>query len=115
MARTLADPAKTALVLVNLPEELPTTETLETIDWVTENGVVSAPTVLANRVLDELKVKVPETGVAAEIATLHTSLWAEQQKWLERLPPDAILPYMFGTFTPTEVAAHVSDALEVLR
>lgn len=114
MARTLADPAKTSLVLVNLPEELPTTETLETIDWVAESEVVSNPTVITNRVLDQLKVKVPETGVAADMATLHTSLWIEQQKWLERLPPDLILPYMFGTFTPTEVAAHVSDELEAL-
>ena len=49
------------------------------------------------------------------MAALHTSLWAEQQKWLERLPPDLTLPYMFGLFTPTEVAAHVSDELEALR
>lgn len=115
MAETLADPDRTQLVLVNLPEELPTTETLEMIDWVANTEVVAAPTVIANRVLDELTVKVPAAGVAAEMATLHTSLWAEQQKWLGRLPPDLTLPYMFGLFTPTEVAAHVSDELEALK
>lgn len=115
MADTLADPARTALVLVNLPEELPTTETLEMIDWVSKTETVGKPTVIANRVLDELKVKVPASGIATEMAALHSSLWAEQQKWLERLPPDLILPYMFGLFTPTEVAAHVSDELEALK
>jgi anion-transporting ArsA/GET3 family ATPase len=115
MADTLADPARTGLVLVNLPEELPTTETLEMIDWVAASEVVASPTVIANRVMGGLRVKVPTSGVASEMAALHTSLWAEQQKWLERLPPDLILPYMFGLFTPTEVAAHVSDELEALR
>lgn len=115
MAGTLADPERTALILVNLPEELPTTETLETIDWVAKTEVVGAPTVIANRVLDELEAKVPASGVVTEMAALHTSLWAEQQKWLERLPADLTLPYMFGLFTPTEVAAHVSDELEALK
>ena len=115
MADTLADPARTGLVLVNLPEELPTTETLEMIDWVAASEVVASPTVIANRVMGGLRVKVPTSGVASEMAALHTSLWAEQQKWLERLPPDLTLPYMFGLFTPTEVAAHVSDELEALR
>jgi anion-transporting ArsA/GET3 family ATPase len=115
MANTLADPVRTELVLVNLPEELPTTETLEMIDWVAETEVVATPTVIANRVLDKLTVRVPSSGVAAEMAQLHTSLWAEQQKWLDRLPADLTLPYMFGMFTPTEVAAHVSDELEALK
>lgn len=115
MADTLADPERTALILVNLPEELPTTETLETIDWVAKTDVVGAPTVIANRVLGELKAKVPASGVVTEMAALHISLWAEQQKWLERLPADLTLPYMFGLFTPTEVAAHVSDELEALK
>lgn len=115
MADTLSDPDRTGLVLVNLPEELPTTETLETIDWVARTEVVAPPTVIANRVLDRLTVKVPDSGVAAEMATLHKSLWAEQQKWMERLPADLTLPYMFGLFTPTEVAAHISDELEALK
>jgi hypothetical protein len=33
---------------------------------------------------------------------------------MKRLPPDMTLPYMFGLFTPSEVAAHLSDRLEGL-
>jgi anion-transporting ArsA/GET3 family ATPase len=113
MATTLADPALTVLVLVTLPEELPTTETLETIDWVRATNAVGAPTVITNRVLNEVAVKTPD-GVAGEMVTLHKTLWAEQQEWLSVLPPSLILPYLFGTFTPGEVAAHISDELEVL-
>jgi anion-transporting ArsA/GET3 family ATPase len=114
MADTLRDPDRTQLLLVTLPEELPTAETLETVDWVAQNGVVAEPTIITNRVLDELTVKAPASGVGAEITTLHKSVWAEQQIWLEKLAPDLTLPYMFGLFTPPEVAAHISDALEVL-
>lgn len=115
MANTLADDATTQLLLVTLPEELPTTETLETIAWVEGSGVVSAPKIVANRVLEKLSVVASVTGVASEMIALHTSLSTEQQKWLEKLPADLVLPYMFGLFTPAEVAAHISDELETLR
>jgi anion-transporting ArsA/GET3 family ATPase len=115
MAATLADPALTALLLVTLPEELPTTETLETMSWVEENAVVSKPTVIANRVLEAVTVEVPGEGIAADMVTLQASLVSEQERWLEKLPPDLTLPYMFGLFTPPEVAAHISDELEALR
>jgi anion-transporting ArsA/GET3 family ATPase len=115
MAATLADPALTALLLVTLPEELPTTETLETMSWVEENEVVSKPTVIANRVLEAVTVEVPGEGIAADMVTLQASLVSEQERWLEKLPPDLTLPYMFGLFTPPEVAAHISDELEALR
>ncbi|MGD2102732.1 MAG: ArsA-related P-loop ATPase, partial [Acidimicrobiia bacterium] len=49
MAGTLEDPAVTRLVLVTLPEELPTTETAETLSWVEANPVVPPPTLIANR------------------------------------------------------------------
>jgi len=114
MAETLRDPLRTDLVLVTLPEELPTTETIETIDWVERTGVASNPTIITNRVLEELTVKTPAGGVAAEMTALHKSLWSEQQTWLEKLPADLTLPYMFGLFTPPEVAAHISDELEAL-
>jgi anion-transporting ArsA/GET3 family ATPase len=113
MAATLADPTSTRLVVVTLPEELPTTETEETLNWVDSTRVVSQPTVIANRVLEPLRVKTP-AGVAGDMVTLHKALVAEQQEWLERLPPNMTLPYMFGLFTPSEVAAHLSDMLEVL-
>lgn len=113
MADTLADPTATELVLVTLAEELPTTETEQTIDWVGRSRVVPGPTVVANRVL----APVPEEGspgVVGDMVTLHRALWAEQQQWLARLAPDLSLPYLFGLFTPGEVAAHISDELEAL-
>lgn len=113
MADTLADPEATALALVTLPEELPTTETSEAIEWVERSGVVPAPTVIANRVLSPVDHDAPP-GVIGDMVTLHRSLWAEQQRWLARLPPRLTLPYLFGLFTPGEVAAHISDELEAL-
>jgi len=113
MSATLGDPKLTQMLLVTLAEELPTTETEETIAWVEKTRVVSAPTIIANRVLEEITVKTPE-GTAGDMVTLHKSLWTEQQRWLQRLPPQLTLPYMFGLFTPGEVAAHISDELEAL-
>ncbi|HWB89382.1 MAG TPA: ArsA family ATPase [Acidimicrobiia bacterium] len=113
MAGTLADPDATAMVLVTLPEELPTAETRETIDWVKRSGVVPDPTVIANRVLAPV-TEEGATGIVGDMVALHRSLWAEQQVWLTKLPPDLSLPYLFGLFTPGEVAAHMSDELEAL-
>jgi hypothetical protein len=50
----------------------------------------------------------------ADMITLHRTLTEEQEKWLAKLPPDLSLPYLFGLFTPAEVAAHISDELEEL-
>ncbi len=114
MTATLSDPAMTQLVLVTLPEELPTTETAETMKWLKKEQIVASPLVITNRVLDELTDSSSPSGVVGEIADLHRSLWAEQQHWLSQIPPDSVLPYMFGLFTPGEVAAHVCDELEAL-
>ncbi len=113
MAATLADTAQTALVLVTLAEELPTTETMETMEWVSTSGAVGPPVIITNRVLEEVTVRTPQ-GVAGDMVTMHKSLWAEQQRWIEMLPPELTIPYLFGLFTPGEVAAHISDDLEAL-
>lgn len=114
MASTLGDPATTQLVLVTLAEELPTIETVETIDWVASTGVVGDPVVVTNRVLEPVLATTTPAGVVGEMVTLHRSLIDEQRKWLARLPSDLVLPYLFGLFTPGEVAAHMSDDLEAL-
>lgn len=113
MTATLSDPATTRMIVVTLAEELPTTETEEILAWVETSRVVPQPTVIANRILKPLRVKTP-SGVAGDMVTLHKALVAEQGEWLRHLPPDLTLPYMFGLFTPTEVAAQVSDRLEEL-
>ena len=114
MAATLADPATTRLVLVTMPEELPTTETLDTIAWLEEAQVVPPPSLVVNRVLPELSVVHHPEGVAGQIIDLHRSLVEEQTLWLSAMPGDLSLPYLFGLFTPGEVAANLSDYLEAL-
>lgn len=114
MGDILGDPDQTELVLVTLPEELPTTETLETMGWLEREDLVAPPTIIANRVVPELKNKSTPDGIPGEMAKLHRSLWDEQQLWLEKLPPELTIPYMFGLFTPGEVAARMSDELERL-
>lgn len=115
MAETLADESRTQIMLVTLPEELPTAETLETLEWVDRTGIVSKPVVVANRVLEPVAATTTPPGTAGDMLTLHRSLVDEQRKWLDKLPPDLTLPYLFGLFTPGEVAAHISDDLEALR
>lgn len=114
MEAILGDPDLTQLVLVTLPEELPTTETADTISWLETEEVVPPPLLIANRTLDELEDPSTPKGAVGEMATLHRSLWTEQQHWLGELATDLSLPYMFGLFTPGEVAAHMCDELERL-
>ena len=54
MQEILHDQTVTGLILVTLPEELPATETSESITWLAKENVVAAPIVMANRVLDQL-------------------------------------------------------------
>ena len=114
MQEMLRDPALTQMVVVSLPEELPVTETEETLGWLAKEDLVSSPTVIANRVLDELTDPDTPPGPVGEAAQLHRSLWAEQQIWLKRLPPDHRLPYLHGVFTPGEVAARMADEFEMI-
>ncbi len=115
MRRTLADDEITGIVMVTLPEELPTTETTETLDWLSRETLLPEPRIVANRVLPEMRDTATPEGPIGEIATLHRSVWSEQQLWLRELPPQLELPYMFGLFTPPEVAARMADELEDLQ
>jgi hypothetical protein len=114
MSATLADPEMTQLILLYLAEELPVTETEETMRWLSKEHLVTPPTLVANRVLEELTDPDTPPGPVGEAAQLHRSLWAEQQEWLDRLRPDYVLPYYHGMFTPGEVAAHLADQLEAI-
>lgn len=112
MRETLADPERTLVTLVTVPEELPAMETSETMEWVKRADVVPAPMVVANRVLPALESDTTPQGVVGEMARIHRALRAEQQRWLAYLPPDVSLPFLFGIFTPGEVAANLSEHLE---
>ncbi|MEX0667168.1 MAG: MFS transporter, partial [Acidimicrobiia bacterium] len=102
----------TELVLVTLAEELPTVETQETMALLASENLVEPPTIVTNRVLPRLETDAKGSGVAAEAATLHRSLYRNQQDWMKRLPPARKLPYLFGLLTPGEVAARMADAWE---
>lgn len=112
MREILSNADDSELVIATVPEELPTSETRETLDWLGAEGVVGHHTVIANRVLPELAVERIPNGKAGEAARLHLSLWADQSRWLNELPPDIDLPFLFGVRTPTEVSSLLADALE---
>jgi anion-transporting ArsA/GET3 family ATPase len=114
METILSEPDATELVLVNLPEELPTSETLDTLEWLDSEKVVSSRTVVTNRILPILDWSGEElpTGRAGDAARLHLDLQLEQRRWMEELPPDRELPFLFGTVTPSEVAAILSEHIE---
>jgi hypothetical protein len=114
MSDTLKDTEMTGLILLCLAEELPVTETEETMRWLAKEDVAVLPTLMANRVLDELVDPATPPGPVGEAARLHRALWGEQQEWLLRLPPDHSIPYFFGLFTPGEVAAHMADQFEAM-
>ncbi len=114
MRETLADELTTAVVLVTIPEELPATETAETLDWIAETRAVGPPIVAANRVISPPPRIQGESDSVAEMAQIQKAISTEQQRWLKRVPPDVTLPYLFGLFTPSEVAAQMSDLLGAL-
>jgi len=113
MDETLRDPDHTSLAVVTIPEELPTVETEELLAWLAREQVVGHRQIVANRVLGPLDVPATlPAGPAGDAARLHVALYREQRTWLDRLPADLELPYLFGLLTPAEVAARIADAWE---
>jgi hypothetical protein len=114
MQTILNEPDATELMLVNLPEELPTFETQDTLDWLGRELLVSRTTVVTNRILPILEwdgERLP-TGPAGDAARLQLDLQSEQQRWIAELAPDRRLPFLFGTMTASEVAALLSERVE---
>jgi anion-transporting ArsA/GET3 family ATPase len=106
------DPSASELVLVTIPEELPTTETIETLEAFAARPVIGSTSIIANRVLEPLSTDVTGTGAAAEAAALHRSLVAGQRTWLDALPSSLQIPFLFGVSDPREIAASISVAME---
>lgn len=109
MSEILRSPERSELILVTLAEELPTIETEETMELIEKSSLVGSIMVVTNRVLSRLKTEAKGTGMAAEAAALHRSLYRSQQEWLDRLAPRKEFPYLFGVFTESEIAARLSD------
>lgn len=108
------DPDASELVLVSVPEELPTSETIETLEWLDAHPVIGSRSLFANRVLSPLESDAVGTGVAADAAGLHRSLTSEQAIWLERLPTHVELPFLFGVDSATTVADHLADSMSAV-
>lgn len=109
MREVLLDSEASGLVLVATPEELPVTETLETLKWLTANPVVSDTRVIINRLLTPLESNATGRGAVAEAATLHRSLVSEQQTWVGELNAERSLPFLFGASDPDHVAIALSE------
>ena len=117
LEKTLADPEMSSLLLVTTPEELAVQETREAIAEIDKGRQILIGGVIANRVLDPMDVDtdalaaVPD-GPARSAALLHIGLVTSQTVWLEAIPDDPRIPFLFGFHTPAEVAARIADILE---
>jgi anion-transporting ArsA/GET3 family ATPase len=114
---TLADPATSSLLLVTIPEDLAVQETREAIAHIDATRQVMIGGVVANRVLDPLDISagvIADTpdGPARAAGLLHTGLVEAQAVWLEALPNDPRLPFLFGFHAPVEVAERLAEICE---
>lgn len=114
---TLSDPATSSLLLVTIPEELAVLETREAIAHIDSERQILIAGVVANRVLDPLGlnrsvVDAIVDGPPRAAGLLHTGLVEGQSAWLESIPDDPRLPFLFGFHTPGEVAARLAEICE---
>jgi len=111
MARLLRDTTATGLVMVTTAEELPVTETLESLAAISDENLVGIDGVIVNRTLGPLEGDIDrlDDGPAKQAAQLHSGLFEEQERWIAHLPDGLRVPYFFGLHTPPEVAARMAD------
>lgn len=114
MRETLADPERSALVLVTTPQELPVLETLEALDDLDDEYLITRSDLVVNRVLEPLGTEISEfaKGPHRQAAAHHNAIYDEQESWRKRLPTHRTLPYLFGLLTPGEVAARLAEHWE---
>ncbi|MEN8112906.1 MAG: ArsA-related P-loop ATPase [Actinomycetota bacterium] len=117
LAKTLSDPRKSALLLVTTPEELAVLETREATATIDGQRSVLIAGVWANRVVDPLPIThetiaaLPDSS-ARSAGLLHSGLAAAQAPWLDAIPGDPRIPFLFGLRTPAEVSAQLADICE---
>jgi len=102
---------------VTIPEELAVLETREAIAHIDATRQVMIAGVVANRVLEPLDVSdaaIADTpdGPPRAAGMLHNGLAEAQMIWLEALPNDPRLPFLFGFHTPVEVAERLAEICE---
>lgn len=117
LENVLSDPAASGLLLVTTPEELAVLETREAIAEIDASRQILIAGVVANRVLEPLGVSagaiaaVPD-GPARAAGLLHTGLVESQSFWLDSIPDEPRLPFLFGFHTPAEVSARLAEICE---
>jgi anion-transporting ArsA/GET3 family ATPase len=96
LVEMLQDPARSRVHLVTLPEEMPVSETLETISALRDRAGVNAGPVFANGVYPELfgraEVKTLNELTSKEVATLHTEAQTVNLR-LDQEDVDAMIAY----------------------
>jgi anion-transporting ArsA/GET3 family ATPase len=112
----LRDEDVTSIHLVTTPAELPTLETQEAIATISEEQLAPEPTVLFNRVLPDAGISSPDLehlgqGPVQDAATMQLDLEVEQARWIGEFAHATTLPYLFGVFTPGEVAEQLADRI----
>jgi anion-transporting ArsA/GET3 family ATPase len=112
----LRDNKVTSIHLVTTPAELPTLETEEAIATISEEGLAPEPIVIFNRLLHDSGMTTADIEHLTEsnvrdAATLQLDLEFEQTHWVGELAHAATLPYLFGVFTPGEVAEQLADRI----
>lgn len=112
----LRDEEVTSIRLVATPAELPTLETQEAIATIAAERLAPEPVVVYNRVLTDSGMSFPDLndlgqGPVRDAATLQLDLEAEQGHWVSVLAHTTTLPYLFGVFTPGEVAEQMADRI----
>lgn len=116
MREILMDPDLTRIDLVTSPAELPVIETHEAIETIAQNNLAPPPTIILNSVLAPSGMarsdldQLPD-GPLRDAATLQIDLEHEQIRWTEGLGHAVELPYLFGVFTPGEVAERLADEI----
>ena len=113
----LADPATSGLLLVTTPEELAVLETREAIAQIDAERQILIAGVVANRVLEPLGVTVNDVSAVPDgppraAGLLHLGLVESQSVWLDSIPDDPRLPFLFGFHTPAEVSARLAEICE---
>lgn len=118
MSTAIADPTSTSLILVATPDELPVLETQAALYKLEEEPVVDLAAIVANRILPELALSPADVATLPEgphrgAATHHQAVAMQQDRWLNELSADHLLPYLLGIHTPGEVAEQLADVWDV--
>jgi anion-transporting ArsA/GET3 family ATPase len=134
MIEILGDPARTGLVAVTTPEEMPVVETLQLLERLRERTVVQPSAVVANRVLpsifapgeaalfDRIDASGPRAALTARFVLAAGAMAGERHRGgvehlghlSEGLPSDLpllVVPELFSRAGGPRVVSQVADAL----